>query len=477
VSRLIKHVCLVIVVQSGCLAVGLWVQHRYVETSVRQTAEDEAWSDIQTSSAALSSVLGDVTLSNWRQDAFARRLLVRRLAAHRPRDGDWMIVDRQWRLLVSGAQREQASRSTVSPGARVEWSPSTGAGNDPVRPLKGRLVLPDGLHIAVARALGDPGGFLVIHYPLRAIEARSASLVRSLPVISILTFVWTCPLLAIAVYVLLARLHDDMERERGRSSTDALRQTQNLIRTRDAVIFGLAKLTEFRDPDTGDHLERISLYSRTLSSALRDHPKFREHITPAFIRLIGISSALHDIGKVGVEDRVLLKHGPLTTEERACMQVHTTIGGDCLRVIERRLGSSNFLQMAREITCCHHESWDGTGYPNGLAGTEIPLSARIVAIADIYDALSSRRVYKEAFPHEKCVKIMREEAGKKLDPDLMEAWLKLECKFHEIARKFRDNAGETERHPPVELGPAEDVEHEIKERCVVLAGRRNESVG
>ena len=128
--------------------------------------------------------------------------------------------------------------------------------------------------------------------------------------------------------------------------------------------------------------------------------------------MIGISSALHDIGKVALEDSVLLKPGELTSSERFKMQLHVEVGAESIREIERRLGTSNFLEMAREIANSHHERWDGAGYPTGLAGENIPLAARIVAIADVYDALSARRVYKEPFPHSECVEIIRREAGR-----------------------------------------------------------------
>jgi putative two-component system response regulator len=210
------------------------------------------------------------------------------------------------------------------------------------------------------------------------------------------------------------------------------------------VIFGLAKLSDSRDPDTGDHLERISYYSSTLAAALRQHPDFRNDITPTFIRLIGISSALHDIGKVGVEDAILRKPGPLTLEERELMTRHTRIGEECLREIERRLGTSNFLQMAREIAASHHERWDGTGYPQGLAAEDIPLSARIVAIADVYDALSSKRVYKAPLSHEECVSTIAAEAGKHFDPRLVQVFLEIESSFRNISRHLKpEEAGDS----------------------------------
>jgi response regulator RpfG family c-di-GMP phosphodiesterase len=160
--------------------------------------------------------------------------------------------------------------------------------------------------------------------------------------------------------------------------------------------------------------------------------------------MIGISSALHDIGKVGVEDSILLKPGKLTDVERFRIQIHTTLGGDCIRQIEQRLGNSNFLQMAREIAFFHHERWDGEGYPHKLKGEEIPLSARIVAIADTYDAMAVKRVYKEAYPHEVCVDRIRREAGQQFDPDLVEVFLAIEQQFRDIAHSFSQEHAESQ---------------------------------
>ena len=215
-----------------------------------------------------------------------------------------------------------------------------------------------------------------------------------------------------------------------------------MLRTRDAVIFGLARLTESRDLETGNHLERISIYSTRLASAARRDPRFYNQITPSFVKLIGISSVLHDIGKVGIRDSILLKPGKLERQERPLMQLHAAIGGKCIREIESRLGKSNFLTMAREIAFNHHERWDGRGYPKGLAGDEIPLAARIVAIADVYDALSTKRVYREALPHEKCVEMIRSQAGRQFDPALVEIFLKVESEFREIAQQ---NCGDASR--------------------------------
>jgi len=267
----------------------------------------------------------------------------------------------------------------------------------------------------------------------------------------LLGFLWICGMQTVVAYLLLTRTLTQHDRDEKTSHEETLIKTKELIRTRDAVIFGLAKLAESRDPDTGHHLERIAMYSTRLASAMRRDIRYRDIVTPTFVRTIGISSALHDIGKVGVEDRVLLKPGRLEQEERHHMQTHTTLGGECIQQIEQRLGNSNFLAMAREIAFCHHERWDGEGYPVRLWGEEIPLPARIVAIADVYDALSSRRVYKEPYSHEKCVELIRAESGKQFDPNLVDIFLSIEGQFREISLRFSEPEADFIAH--TELDP------------------------
>jgi HD-GYP domain-containing protein (c-di-GMP phosphodiesterase class II) len=273
------------------------------------------------------------------------------------------------------------------------------------------------------------------------VPADTARLFAAMPAAGAMAFVWTISLQAAIAYFLLARLQGEHSRRQSKSDEQSLHHTRDLLRTRDAVIFGLAKLAESRDPETGHHLERISLYSTRLAAAISRDPRYSRVITPGFVRLIGISSALHDIGKVALEDSVLLKPGELTPAERFKMQLHVEVGADSIREIERRLGASNFLEMAREIANSHHERWDGAGYPNGLSDEQIPLAARIVAIADVYDALTARRVYKEPFPHAECVEIIRREAGRQFDPELVEIFLDVAPQFEEIAQRFADAWG------------------------------------
>lgn len=266
----------------------------------------------------------------------------------------------------------------------------------------------------------------------------SSVLLESMFAGRMLGFVWICGMQSVVAYLMLTRTLTQHDKDEKQSHEETLIKTKELVRTRDAVIFGLAKLAESRDPDTGHHLERIALYSTRLAAALRRDSRYRDVVTPTFVRTIGISSALHDIGKVGVEDRVLLKPGRLEREERFHMQTHTTLGGECIHQIEQRLGNSNFLEMAREIAFCHHERWDGTGYPVGLKGEEIPLAARIVSIADVYDALASRRVYKDPYSHEKCIEMIGQEAGKQFDPKLVEVFLAMEGQFREISQRYAE---------------------------------------
>ena len=277
-------------------------------------------------------------------------------------------------------------------------------------------------------------------------------LFRAMPAASLLAFVWTLGLQSVIAYLFLARVHGEHSRRQSKSDEQTLEHTRDLLQTRDAVIFGLAKLSESRDPETGHHLERISLYSTRLTAALSRHPKYRGVITPAFVRLVGISSALHDIGKVGIEDSVLLKPGILTATERFRMQLHAEVGAECIREIERRLGRSNFLEMAHEIAHSHHEHWDANGYPEGLSGERIPLAARIVAIADVYDALSVRRVYKEPIPHGECVAVIRAAAGRQFDPDLVQVFLEIEPQFQEIAQRFADESSRRAADSQSEMG-------------------------
>jgi putative two-component system response regulator len=206
------------------------------------------------------------------------------------------------------------------------------------------------------------------------------------------------------------------------------------LETRDLLIFMLAKLAESRDADAGAHLDRVRTYARIIAEHLCQLPKYKDVLNAEFVRLIYLTSPLHDIGKVAVPDAVLLKPGALTEEEFEVMKTHTTRGAETLDAALRAYPSARFLRMARDIAAGHHEWYDGSGYPRGLAGDAIPLSARIVALADTYDALTSKRVYKEAFSHEKARAAVLKGRGTHFDPDVVDAFLAHEQVFMDISQ-------------------------------------------
>ncbi|MFQ2027744.1 HD domain-containing phosphohydrolase [Aeromonas veronii] len=216
-------------------------------------------------------------------------------------------------------------------------------------------------------------------------------------------------------------------------------RSDELNLTRDVAILGLASLAETRDNETGAHIIRTQHYVKTLAQYLSRSDWDRYPLDDATIDLLFKSAPLHDVGKVGIPDAILLKPGKLTDEEFAIMKRHPQIGADALASAEAQLGSNSFLRLAREISLTHHEKWDGSGYPAGLAGEDIPLSGRLMAVADVYDALISKRVYKPAFSHEEAKEIIVKGSRSHFDPGIVAAFLACEAQFREIAAQFQDH--------------------------------------
>lgn len=210
------------------------------------------------------------------------------------------------------------------------------------------------------------------------------------------------------------------------------------LETLDMTIFAMAKLAEMRDVETGRHVDRVALYSRALARALLKNPQFSAEVDETFVRQIHQASALHDIGKVAVPDAVLLKPTRLSAAEWAIMRSHTTLGAGALETSMRDYPDAAFLKMTRDIVATHHEKWDGTGYPHSLVGEEIPLVGRIVALADVYDALTSQRPYKPAWSHGRARDKVIEESGRHFDPQIVEAFLRVEAEFVAVLRDYGD---------------------------------------
>lgn len=245
----------------------------------------------------------------------------------------------------------------------------------------------------------------------------------------LLTFAWVTLIQGGLGYLIFSRLYREYLVQQDQIAETLRTQQSALSRTRDAVVLGLTRMAESRDDDTEGHLERVGILASRLAEAARTRVEFRDFISPQFTRLIRFSATLHDIGKVGIEDSILQKPGSLTDDERKRMQRHTRISSSCLQEIETCLGDANFLQMAHEVALFHHERWDGSGYPTGLSGKQIPLAARIVSIVDVYDALAAKRPYKEPYEHDRCVAIITAGKGSQFDPRLVEVFLEIQGEF------------------------------------------------
>ena len=217
------------------------------------------------------------------------------------------------------------------------------------------------------------------------------------------------------------------------------KRTQEVVAIQDVTVLALTSLAETRDADTGNHIRRTQHYVRALAAKLAENPRFKAFLTPNTIDLLFKTAPLHDIGKVGIPDRILLKPGRLTPEEYEIIKTHCVLGRDAIDHAEQRLGLDvDFLDMAKEIAFSHHEKWDGSGYPQGLSGEGIPISARIMAVADVYDALISRRVYKQPMTPEQALREIEKGRGTHFDPDVVDAFMAIKDDIQHIADDFAD---------------------------------------
>jgi len=246
--------------------------------------------------------------------------------------------------------------------------------------------------------------------------------------------------------VVLARVRNQLELKRARDwlqhqnaflEREVARRMEENDLTQLVTIRALAHLAETRDSDTGYHIMRTQAYVGLLAGRLRTHPRFADILTDKYVQLLVRSAPLHDIGKVGVPDSVLLKPGALTAAERHIMQMHPVFGADTLIAIRARVGDDDLLNMSIQVALYHHERWDGTGYPHRLSGAQIPLCARVVALADMYDAVTSARVYKSAKTHEEARALILQGRGTHFDPALVDAFESVQHRFDELRASMR----------------------------------------
>lgn len=218
-------------------------------------------------------------------------------------------------------------------------------------------------------------------------------------------------------------------------------RTRQLALTQEATIHAMASLAEWRDTETGAHIKRTQNYVKALALHMAGQPQYQEQLDADVISWLYLSAPLHDVGKVAIADTVLHKPGPLTDEEYEAMKTHALYGRNVLAAADKFLGEDSFLKMACDIAYCHHERWDGRGYPQGLKDEEIPLSARLMSLADVYDALRSQRVYKPAMPHESAADIIFDGRGTQFDPDVVDAFMLIQEQFKAIAERYKDLEG------------------------------------
>ena len=321
--------------------------------------------------------------------------------------------------------------------------------------LDGRVNVFTGISIPRIHAI------LGVYQSDTAIDLFVASTIQPVMQVGYALAIFVVGATAMITVFLLNRYEASLAIANSRLEAQVEERTISLVRTRNAVIFGLAKLAESRDSDTGRHLERIRSYVSLLATEMaRTNPE----IERVFVADLAVASSLHDIGKVGIPDSILLKPAKLTPNERKAIEMHTTLGSECLGAIRAQLGDDDFLEVAEEIAASHHEAWDGSGYPQGINGNEIPLAARIVALADVYDALTSNRPYKNAFPHQEARDWIASRYGLQFDPMVVEAFIAREKDFERICNSLHDQSSEVG-----EVQQSTDVKSDIDSAIVALS--------
>jgi adenylate cyclase len=291
---------------------------------------------------------------------------------------------------------------------------------------------------------------LITGMAFTVIFSRSSALLTLLSVCGGTLGLWTLSVLAfktasvllspvLPILVLLTNFSSLSLVKFWREERKAKQRTRELALAQEAIIESMASLTETRDPETGGHIKRTQNYVRLLARTLRESPKHRALLDDETIELLYKSAPLHDIGKVGIPDGILLKPGKLSETEFEEMKKHAVIGRNAISATERKLGNKSFLRFAHDIAYTHHEKWNGTGYPQGLRGEEIPLCGRLMALADTYDALISQRVYKPPLTHEEAIRIIVKDKGTHFDPDIVDAFLTVSEEFRNIAREHADS--------------------------------------
>ena len=433
-------ILLLVASQAACLLPGVAWFSGWLRGSLMQTLRQQVLADNQLLAQQMATLIDNMKLGSLEQGSPDwQRLQTAVEAIHLPNNGFLCIVDSK----TGGVLCHPDLRSNKKVGElRMGVMPLVNDQGyqalndiDASHGASGWLEMPDGTHLVAVYDLPQLGAKILAHQREQGIHAEISRIVEPVHRFGALTATGMVLILALLTTVIAHRYENKVATVNSLLKQLVDKRTQALMKTRNAVIFGLAKLAESRDNETGAHLERIRSYVTLLVDKLAET---HAEINTAYKSNLGLASSLHDIGKVGIPDAILLKPGPLTKEERQIMQRHAEIGGDCLAAIARRLGEDDFLEMAKTIAYAHHERWDGGGYPRGLKEDEIPLAARIVAIADVYDALTTRRVYKPALSHFEAKAIITSGSGSQFDPEIVAAFLACEDEIRDVAERSSD---------------------------------------
>lgn len=422
----------------GCFFWGLAVYSSWLESSIRKTVHRQVVDDNIQTAKQLVRMVQEMGIKDIQDhpDSWERlQNVVEDISL--PNDGFVCVVDsRSGRILCHPAIRKNpgmremaAGKSSINVnGFRHSIVGAVQRSEDGVA---GGIARIDGeTQVVAAAEIPNMSANVLVHQRQYGIDQAVARVMAPVRAIGACMALLVTFLIA-TVHVVIIRRYENRLAGINERLEDTVRQrTRSLIKTRNAIIFGLAKLAESRDTDTGHHLERIRSYVTILANRLR---RQHELIDEEYIERLALASSLHDIGKVGIPDQVLLKPGRFTPEERHIMEQHSMMGGDCLQAIQAQLGDDDFLALAAEIAYFHHERWDGTGYPFQKAEQTIPLSARIVALADVYDALTSKRPYKDAMSHDKARTIILDGRASHFDPAVVDAFVEAEQEFRVVA--------------------------------------------
>jgi response regulator RpfG family c-di-GMP phosphodiesterase len=298
--------------------------------------------------------------------------------------------------------------------------------------LTGRVEIDGVPYVVTCLSLPRLGAVVAVFESQAAIDARVANLLDPLTRAGVITAVAVVAVTALLTMLLVMRFENTLSTVSGSVEKEVERRTKELLNSRNAVVYGMAKLAESRSKDSAQHLERLRAYVTILASEMA---KQDGDIDRHFVGNLAVASALHDLGKVSVPDGVLLKRGLLTPAERRAMQLHTVLGGESVAAMQRLIGEHDeFLELGRQVALAHHERWDGSGYPHGLQGKSIPMAARIVALADVYDALTSNRSYRDALSHAEAREWIVSQYGSHFDPAVVEAFVAREKDFIRLSR-------------------------------------------